>query len=311
MRRQWTNGCRAFEEGQCRSEHPAKRSKLLAFVLHTRIWRFHALSHLQAETPTRIYKHFKIRHIENNYTNSTIVQRKLTQASRIIQIPGSDLPIVVVDGGGASSMRLPRSLTAWGKGYSPGGLAEREEEIYSGIRLLLTLPDSTALHLVQHLRDEAHRYARLPSEPEETKHQPELTDLPGMGRSGSALMRRFGSLDALYNATVDKSPQRPMNMPWPGLCLSTCIPRRRPGPGCKGIDDQMEILPSSPDHSAIAMSAGWHGRSLSKRATRVAQGRLSHVGVDILRNLPIMNRLSLPRFAPRPLLAAWASMLRQ
>jgi len=70
--------------------------------------------------------------------------------------------LIVVDGGRGQLNAAAEVIDSMGKGDIPlVSLAEREEEIYLRDQASpLTLPwDSAALHLVQHLRDEAHRYA--------------------------------------------------------------------------------------------------------------------------------------------------------
>lgn len=88
------------------------------------------------------------------------------------------------------------------------GLAKQEEEIFmQGRPESLRLPrNSEALYLVQRLRDEAHRFAIT-----HHRHIRErqtivslLDDIPGIGpRRRSALLKHFGSIDAIREASLD------------------------------------------------------------------------------------------------------------
>lgn len=171
------------------------------------------------------YRRFRIRHVEgqDDYAMmAEVIQRRLARALGDDPDPKfGHLPdLIVVDGGRGQLNAAAVVLDSMGKGDIPlVSLAEREEEIYLRDQASpLTLPrDSGALHLVQYVRDEAHRYALAYHRNLRGKRSinSELTDLPGIGKKRTiALMRRFGSLNALYDATVDEIAATPgMNMP--------------------------------------------------------------------------------------------------
>jgi excinuclease ABC subunit C len=89
------------------------------------------------------------------------------------------------------------------------GLAKREEALYVSDRgdPVLLPRNSQALFLVQRIRDEAHRFAV-------TYHQKlrgrqgitsQLEQIPGIGpQRRKHLMKEFGSLDAIRQATIDE-----------------------------------------------------------------------------------------------------------
>jgi excinuclease ABC subunit C len=86
-------------------------------------------------------------------------------------------------------------------------LAKGEEQIWlPGKRTLLRLPpDSPALHLLQRLRDEAHRFAlsyhRLLRR-KRALHSP-LDEIPGIGEARKkALLKHFGNLKRIRNASL-------------------------------------------------------------------------------------------------------------
>jgi excinuclease ABC subunit C len=89
------------------------------------------------------------------------------------------------------------------------GLAKREEEIFvADIDEPIVLPrDSQALYLVQRVRDEAHRFAITYHRNLRGKaaHRSVLDSIPGIGPSRKrALMRKFGSVRALQDASVEE-----------------------------------------------------------------------------------------------------------
>ncbi len=85
-------------------------------------------------------------------------------------------------------------------------LAKREEIIFTpnhpeGIRLDRTAP---ALKLLQHIRDEAHRFAITFHRQRRKKKSfgSELDGIPGLGpKRKAALLERFGGLDAILAAS--------------------------------------------------------------------------------------------------------------
>jgi len=88
-------------------------------------------------------------------------------------------------------------------------LAKQEEEIFMPHESQsIQLPkDSHALHLMQRIRDESHRFAVSYSNLAHNKTliSSELDDLPGIGElSKKKLLNHFGGLHAIKNATMDE-----------------------------------------------------------------------------------------------------------
>jgi len=71
----------------------------------------------------------------------------------------------------------------------------------------LRLPsDSPALHLIQQIRDEAHRFAIVGHRKQRAKHSKEsiLEDIPGVGpKKRQALLKHFGGLQGILEARVE------------------------------------------------------------------------------------------------------------
>src|SRR5438105_2455334 len=107
--------------------------------------------------------------------------------------------LIVVDGGRGQLSVAERVLERRGLDIPAIGLAKRLEEVYvPGNPEPLEIPrGSEALFVLQHLRDEAHRFAITYHRVKRAKRalRSPLDDIPGVGETRrKALLRRFGSL---------------------------------------------------------------------------------------------------------------------
>ena len=118
--------------------------------------------------------------------------------------------LIIVDGGKGQLSAACRELQRLGLHDLPIiGLAKEREEIYRpGRALPLQLPlDSSALRLLQRIRDEAHRFANAYHQLLMKKRVGEsiLDDCPGVSQNRkNLLLRKFGSVNRLRKATVDE-----------------------------------------------------------------------------------------------------------
>ncbi len=118
--------------------------------------------------------------------------------------------LVVVDGGAAQVAAAVSAMSALGiEGVAVCGLAKRLEEVWlPGEDFPVILPrGSEALHLLQRVRDEAHRFAITHHRGRRSKSMLEsaLDDVPGLGElRRKALHKRFGSLKKLRLASVEE-----------------------------------------------------------------------------------------------------------
>ena len=118
--------------------------------------------------------------------------------------------LVIVDGGKGQLSSATAALAAVGWEHQPiAALAKENEELYlPGRPEPILLPrDSQALFLVQRIRDEAHRFAVTFHRQKRSKASlhSKLDDVPGVGpKRRQALMKRFGSLKAIREATVEQ-----------------------------------------------------------------------------------------------------------
>ncbi len=122
---------------------------------------------------------------------------------------GAVLPdLVLVDGGPTQLRAAERALSEAGGDLPVASLAKRLEEVFvPGRRLPLHLePGDPARLLLQRIRDEAHRFAvtRHRRRRSARRLATQLLAVPGIGpRRAQALLRRFGSIDAVRAATAD------------------------------------------------------------------------------------------------------------
>jgi excinuclease ABC subunit C len=118
--------------------------------------------------------------------------------------------LIIVDGGKGQLSSACRELQRLGlHDLAIIGLAKEHEEIYRpGRAMPLQLPeDSGALHLLQRIRDEAHRFANAYHQLLLKKRIDEsiLDDCPGVSQNRkSLLLRKFGSVNRLRKASVEQ-----------------------------------------------------------------------------------------------------------
>jgi excinuclease ABC subunit C len=117
--------------------------------------------------------------------------------------------LIVVDGGRGQLGVASAVLAELGLSIPHVGLAKRLEEVYLPDRPdpLLIPRGSEGLFVLQHLRDEAHRFAITYHRQKRERRalRSPLDDVPGVGpHRKTALMRRFGSLTRLRAAEVDE-----------------------------------------------------------------------------------------------------------
>ncbi len=132
----------------------------------------------------------------------------------------SKLPdVVLIDGGPQQLLFARRAMQNAGASIPMFGLAERFEEIYlpgqeEPIRLS---KHSDALHLIQSVRDEAHRFGITHHRALRTQNtlRSELSAIPGIGPKRQVeLLRHFGSLKAIFAADPEALAAVPgMNAP--------------------------------------------------------------------------------------------------
>ena len=136
--------------------------------------------------------------------------------ARLTMSPAERLPdLVIVDGGRGQLSSACRELARLGlRGQPVIGLAkEREEIFFPGEAQPMTLPEgSGALHVLQRIRDEAHRVANGYHQllMKRRISESRLDEIAGVNKARKqALLRRFGSVDRLRRASVEEVAQVP------------------------------------------------------------------------------------------------------
>ncbi|MBI4343077.1 MAG: excinuclease ABC subunit UvrC [Candidatus Omnitrophica bacterium] len=155
------------------------------------------------------YRRFRIETVPgiDDYRMMREIIRRRYSGTLARQLPLPEL--IVVDGGKGQLSAACEELAALSLALPAMGLAKRFEHIFlpSTPEPIVLLPTSPVLHLLQHLRDEAHRFAityhrRLRGR---SVSASVLHEIRGIGRhKASRLLAHFGSLKRLAAAPVDE-----------------------------------------------------------------------------------------------------------
>ncbi len=128
---------------------------------------------------------------------------------------GATPDLLIVDGGKGQVNAAAEVLAQYGMSELPlYGLAKEFEHLFAphaGDPIVLPR-DSKAIHLLQHIRDEAHRFAVGYHRNLRSKRtfKSALDDIPGIGPARrTALLREFGSVARIRGASVDELAQVP------------------------------------------------------------------------------------------------------
>jgi excinuclease ABC subunit C len=165
------------------------------------------------------YRRFRIRSVDgqDDFASMEEVLRRRFAA----YLKERDLPVeergrfsyppslVLIDGGAGQLSRAVRVLGDLDLDIPVVGLAKRMEEVYlPGRPEPIRIPrDEEALHLLQRVRDEAHRFAITYHRKlrDRTMIDSTLDDVPGIGPTRKkALLRRFGSLKRIRAANREE-----------------------------------------------------------------------------------------------------------
>jgi excinuclease ABC subunit C len=156
------------------------------------------------------YRHYQIKTVEGSDDFASMAEVVGRRYARV-RAEGGALPdLVMVDGGKGQLMAALRALWKLDvRDLSVIGLAKKLEEIYTpGQPAPIRLPrNSPALHVIQRLRDEAHRFANAYHQKLRKRRIQEsvLDEFPGLGeKRKQALLKRFGSIQRLRQAGADE-----------------------------------------------------------------------------------------------------------
>ena len=158
------------------------------------------------------YRHYKIRTLEEGQIDDFASMREVVERrySRVLEENGPWPDLVIIDGGKgqlSSAVRAMQEAGVYGK-FPVVGLAKRLEELFfPGDSESILIPrTSSSLHLVQRVRNEAHRFAVTFQRKQRQLSTlvTELTDIPGVGpATAQKLMKALGSLKRIKLASED------------------------------------------------------------------------------------------------------------
>lgn len=156
------------------------------------------------------YRHFNIKTVEGPDDFASMKEVLTRRYTRLVN-EGQELPqLIVVDGGKGQLSAAVEALDDMGlRGtIAVVGIAKRLEEIYfPGDSVPLYIDkNSESLRVVQHLRDEAHRFGITHHRNRRSKGQivSALDSIPGVGaKTRDALLRHFKSVKRIKEADVD------------------------------------------------------------------------------------------------------------
>lgn len=162
-----------------------------------------------ARPEKREYRHFRIgtvKGVDDFASMREVVRRYYTRR----QDEKKELPDLLLVDGGKGQLSSARSvLVELGLGdRAAAGLAKRLEEVFlPGSSDAQNIPKtSSSIHLLQRIRDEAHRFAVTYHRKLRVKRTiaTTLTAIPGIGpRLAGDLLRRFGSVAAVRAASIE------------------------------------------------------------------------------------------------------------
>jgi excinuclease ABC subunit C len=157
------------------------------------------------------YRLFRIRTVEGSDDPAMMAEAVKRRYARLLR-ERQPLPDLVLVDGGITQLRAARAeLDAMGLGSLPcAGLAKQYEEIHWSADTAdppIRLPwDSSALKVLQHIRDEAHRFALQFHRGLRMKRirESRLDEIQGIGgKRKQLLLKHFGSLRRLERASVE------------------------------------------------------------------------------------------------------------
>jgi len=126
---------------------------------------------------------------------------------KLLELGGPFPDLVLIDGGQGQLSKAYEAFAGLGLANLVAiGIAKREELLHPRDRQepIALAASSPALHLIQRIRDEAHRFALTFHRQARTRRdlRSELDDVPGVGpRRRRALLTRFGSVAGVRRAT--------------------------------------------------------------------------------------------------------------
>ncbi|NMM47153.1 excinuclease ABC subunit UvrC [Marinigracilibium pacificum] len=164
-----------------------------------------------AKPSKKDYRHFHIKTVEGPDDFASMYEVVTRRYSRLMRERQQLPDLVLIDGGKgqlSSAVSALKDMNLYGK-VAIAGIAKRLEEIYvpEDSYPILISKKSPALKLLQHLRDEAHRFAITFHRKVRSKNtiKTSLSDIPGLGdKSIDKLLQHFGSVKNIKGADKEE-----------------------------------------------------------------------------------------------------------
>lgn len=158
----------------------------------------------------REYRHFRIKTVEgpNDFASMNEVLTRRFKRALLADKPWPLPDVILVDGGPQQLAFALMARDSLGLSVPMFGLAERQEEIFlpEADEPVILDRHSPALHLIQRVRDEAHRFGITHHRSLRGKEsiRSRLEDVPGIGPARRrALLSAFRSIKGIQEADVD------------------------------------------------------------------------------------------------------------
>ncbi len=156
------------------------------------------------------YRRFKIKEVSQINDYAMIEEVLLRRFKKIKKVKEKILPdLVIIDGGRGQLSSVNKVLKKYSLGIPAIGLAKKNEEIYKvknqKYKKIILNKDSQALHLVQRIRDEAHRFAIIYHRQLMVKRAKKsvLDEIYGLGpKRKKTLISYFGSVKKIKEANL-------------------------------------------------------------------------------------------------------------
>ncbi len=167
------------------------------------------------------YRRFNIRDIQPGDDYAAMRQAVSRRYDNLASGEGRAPDLILIDGGKGQVASAFSALADLGLSHLPMVGVAKGEERKAGMETLIfpegrvplhLAPDHSALHLIQEVRDEAHRFAITGHRAQRGKARKasRLESLPGVGPARrKALIARFGGLPGVLAATADQLAEVP------------------------------------------------------------------------------------------------------
>ena len=158
----------------------------------------------------RNYRHYNIRSLQGGIDDFKAISEAVARRYTRLMNEKKEMPdLILIDGGKGQVSAAVSVLEALGLNIPLVGLAKKEELLYlPGESDPIDLPEGDrALRILQHVRDETHRFATGHNQKLRKKQLSlsSLENIPGIGPARSRkLLTGFGSMENLYGAAAEE-----------------------------------------------------------------------------------------------------------